>query len=248
MTIVLLNTTPIVHKLVAKLAAKRGDTLVESETPDGAPADVVIVDDSVRGTYDAVAAKGLGRYTLFVGSRFDAMPEGYDAVVAKPFLPEELNRALDDAELALAAQVGETDMFDADEAASSWADETEAAGGVFDEEEIDEVRQLLDAVDEEPVEAAVLEENAQILEQRISEALEELDDAVWDQPYEEVLYDAAAAEKTPEAAAEPFADLDLHARGVEALQDLMAILSDESVAKALKEMGVRIDISFGEKA
>ena len=250
MTIVLLNQTPIVRKLVEKLAARRSDTFLETATDDGAPADLVIVDDSVRNTYSAEEAKKKGNYTLFIGSRFDEMPEGFDAVLAKPFLPDELNRAFDDAELALAADVQRLDVFDADEAASSWGDESEELNGVFDEEEIDEVRQLLDAVEEEPIDESVAEENAQLLEARISEALDQMEPSDWDQPYEEVLYEAAAAEPANEAGEtdERFSDLDLHARGVEALQDLMAILSDESVAKALKSMGVRIDISFGEKA
>lgn len=247
MTIVLLNTMPIVRKLVQKLVQRRGDTLLDSRPADGATADIVIVDDSVCGEYDAAAAKGIGRYTLFLGSRFDEMPHDYDAVLAKPFLPDELNRALDDAEIVLAGDVEQADIFDADEAASSWADESGLAGGVFAEEEIDEVRQLLDAVDEVPGDESVIEENAQKFEQRIGEALEEMDDEAWDQPYEEVIYDASRTEEIPEPD-DRFSDLDLHARGVEALQDLMAILSDESVAKALKSMGVRIDISFGEKA
>ncbi len=250
MTIVLLNTTPIVRKLVQKLAQRRGDTLLDAQPADGSPADIAVVDDSVREDYDADTAKSIGRYTLFIGSRFDEMPQDYDAVLAKPFLPDELDRALDDAAIVLAADVGQADIFDADEAASSWADENELSGGVFAEEEIDEVRQLLDAVDEVSGDESVIDENIQMFEQRIGEALGEMDEEEWDRPYEEILYDASpagTATPAPETG-DRFGDLDLHARGVEALQDLMAILSDESVAKALKSMGVRIDISFGEKA
>lgn len=258
MTIVLLNTTPIVHKIVEKLAQKRGDLLFESETPDGSSADAVIVDDSMRDACDAAQARTLGLYTLFLGSRFDAMPEGFDAVVSKPFLPEELFRALDDAEVSLAGVPEEGDLYDADEAAVSWlepesdiADHPEEGSGVFNDEDIDEVKQLLDAFDSDAEEREEEKLSVSELENKIAAALERMDEAEWEQPYGEVLYDAQSMEK-PESAthsddADPFAGMDLHARGVEALQDLMAILSDESVARALKAMGVRIDISFGEK-
>ncbi|HHE07878.1 MAG TPA: hypothetical protein ENL01_03110, partial [Chlorobaculum parvum] len=117
MTIALLNTTPIVEKLVERLAQKRGDMLID--TGDGGQADIVIVDDSVAQKYDADAAGELGRYTLYVGSRFDEMPEGYDAVLGKPFLPDELNGLLENAELELGASVDRSNIFDADEAAAA---------------------------------------------------------------------------------------------------------------------------------
>ena len=241
MTVALLNTTPIVEKLVERLAQKRGDTLFRHASEDGGEADVVIVDDSVLGQYDAAAAKALGRYALLIGSRFEPAPEGFDAVLAKPFLPEELSRALDDAELALSAAVDRSDMFDADEAAASW--EAESGGmeerPVFDRTEIDQLKQLLDAVEHDAD------------DRRIGEALQNLDDIVWEQAVEEVLYDVDAGTgsvETGKTEETSFEGIDLHTRGVEALQDLMAILSDESVAKAFKAIGVRVDISFGEKA
>jgi len=231
MTVALLNTTPIVEKLVERLTQKRGDVLYKSASEDGCEADVAIVDDSVLDQYDAAAARAVGRYTLLIGSRFEPMPEGFDAVLEKPFLPEELGRALDDAEFSVGTAVERSDLFDADEAASSWEEESVAVPErpVFDSAEIDELKQLLDAVehgtDEVPGFGVAQSPEA---------------------PFEEVLYDADAA--TAGEAAEAFDAIDLHARGVEALQDLMAILSDESVAKAFKAIGVRVDISFGEKA
>jgi len=239
MTIALLNSTPIVGKLVDRLAKKRGDVYIEGVREDGGQADIVIVDDSVGAQYGAGDAREAGRYTLYIGSRFEAMPEGYDAVLGKPFLPDELGRALDDAELAVRSQAGQNDIYDADEAAESL---THAP--VFDPVEIDELKELLDAVETDD---AFPDEEEASLQQRIESALEQLDERAWDQPIEEVLYDAGAPQERAETA-NRFDDIDLHARGVEALQDLMAILSDESVAQALKEMGVRIDISFGEKA
>jgi len=237
MTIALLNTTPIVAKLVERLAQKRGDTFLDAEAFDGQEADVVIVDDSVASTYDADDAKSRGRYTLFVGSRFEAMPEGYDAVLGKPFLPDELGRLLDKAEVAVSTPVEHSDVFDADEAAEAW--ETETAAPVFDSSEIDELKELLDAVENDAIEEASLGG-------QIEAALQQLDENAWEAPVEEVLYDADAPQM--QGGETDFSGIDLHARGVEALQDLMAILSDESVARALKAIGVRIDISFGEKA
>ncbi|MHC3994957.1 hypothetical protein ACXWTF_09010 [Thiomicrolovo sp. ZZH C-3] len=237
MTIALFNTTPIVAKLVERLAQKRGDAFLQPDSADGQRADVAIVDDSVAAAYDAAAAKARGHYAIFIGSRFDPMPQGYDAVLGKPFLPEELGQALDDAELAVSALVERSDVFDADEAAEAW--EAESATPVFNSAEIDELKELLDAVEGEEAEGPSFGE-------QIEAAMEHLDRREWEQPVEEVLYDADAPERTSEET--DFSDIDLHARGVEALQDLMAILSDESVAQALKAMGVRIDISFGEKA
>lgn len=243
MTIALLNTTPIVGKLVERLAQKRGDVL--NDPADGTPADIVIVDDSVAERYDAKAARALGRYTLYVGSRFDAMPEGFDAVLGKPFLPEELNGLLDNAEVALGAAVERHDIFDADEAAAEI--EADAAGEepIFNPDDVDELKALLDAVESEASEDAP---SVSELEAQIEAALETMEPEAWEQPVEEILYDADAAEQMSAVqGGDDFEGIDLHARGVEALQDLMAILSDESVARALKEMGVRIDISFGEK-
>lgn len=247
MTIALLNTTPIVNKLVERLVQKRGDTLMDADSVDGKPADIVIVDDSVGEKYDASAAKTLGRYTLFIGSRFDTMPEGFDGILGKPFLPEELNRKLDDAQIAISGHIDRSDIFDADEAAESMAQVAEeTAEPVFNRADVDELKALLDAVDAEAEEE---EAAASELEERIESALETMDEAAWEQPIEEVLYDAEQSQDATAAeAGESFEGIDLHARGVEALQDLMAILSDESVARALKEMGVRIDVSFGEKA
>ncbi len=237
MTIVLFNTAPVVAKLVEKLAVRRGDSLVDAKTLDGRKADVAVVDDSAAETYDAARAGEYGAFTLYMGSRFEPMPEGFDATLPKPFLPEELDKILDDAELSLAARTDRADLFDADEAAALWEAEASAEGGVFDAGELDEVKQLLEAV-----EAADEDADETTLQARIDEALETLDEAQLQQPVDEVLFEAQKDASGDDEA------IDLHARGVEALQDLMAILSDESVAKALKSMGVRIDISFGEKA
>ncbi len=248
MTIALLNSTPVVAKLVERMTEKRGDLLSEGPMRDGRAADVVIVDDSFAARYDANAAKKVGAFTLFVGSRFEAMPKGYDAVLAKPFLPDELDRALGEAELSLSASVERSDLFDADEAAASWGEESRESAevSVFDRTEIDELKQLLDAVeqDESPEETV----------RQLEAAMQQLGVRDWDEREGELLYDdEARSEGTlpggPEEEAETsFEDIDLHARGVEALQDLMAILSDESVARAFKKIGVRVDISFGEKA
>ena len=240
MTVALFNTTPIVEKLVERLTQKRGDTLYKASLAHGADADVVIVDDSVLDRYGPQTAKEQGRYTLLIGSRFEPAPEGYDAVLAKPFLPEELSRALDDAELAVSASLDRTDMFDADEAASLWEGESgiPEEHPVFDRTEIDELKQLLEAVEDEAPELYI-EETRQSYEQETRPT------------HDEVLYDADEAGYASDAAEteeDDFGEIDLHARGVEALQDLMAILSDESVAKAFKAIGVRVDISFGEKA
>ena len=238
MTVALLNTTPIVEKLVERLAQKRGDVLYKHASEDGRTTDVVIVDDSVLDQFDADGARAAGRYTLLIGSRFEPVPDGFDAVLAKPFLPEELGRALDDAEFAVSASVGQNDLFDADEAASSWEEESGATERpVFDRLEIDELKQLLDAVEHETDELAGV---------HFGERPEQPGEG--GQPFEEVLYDADAGTEAGNESEASFEGVDLHARGVEALQDLMAILSDESVARAFKAIGVRVDISFGEKA
>jgi hypothetical protein len=244
MIIVLFNTTPIVGKLVERLTQKRGDTLVDPADLGGRKADVVIVDDSMNDSIDAAKARETGYYTLFVGSRFDEMPQGYDAVIGKPFLPEELNTLLDSVESELAREVDRQDLFDADEAAE--AVQAEAEGPLFNPSDVEELKTLLDAVENEEGEEAP---SASELQAQIDAALETLEPEAWDAPVEELLYDADAPEPaTGNEDVDDFKGIDLHARGVEALQDLMAILSDESVARALKEMGVRIDITFGEKA
>lgn len=256
MTIVLLNTTPIVQKLVEKLVQKRGDTLIDAAPEDGRRCDVVIVDDSVRDDYDAQRAKRRGDYTLFIGSRFDEMPQGFDAELPKPFLPDELSRLLDDAQMVLASQVDRADIFDADEAAEALSAASEAEPSepesVFSDEEIDEVKQLLETFEAQMPEDEIPAVSIADADAEVSQAFDAIDASEWDRPVDEVLFETEQARSDagpePKASETALSRAELHARGVEALQDLMAILSDESVARALKSMGVRIDISFGEKA
>lgn len=240
MTIVLLTTAPIIEKIVSRLAEKRGDMLYTMFTDDAGMCDVVIVDDSVGSEHDAQSARMVGNYALYLGSRFEPMPTGYDRTLPKPFLPDELNRVLDDAELALRGEEGYGALYDADEADLSAAAEQVP---VFSHSEIEELKQLLDAVDLDELNA---EDTDQADRYEQGETTEPSDESHWSYSEEETVEDTGMS-SAGEEETEPFADIDLHERGAEALQDLMAILSDRSVARAFKAMGVRVDISFGEE-
>jgi len=239
MTIVLLTTTPIIEKIVSRLAEKRGDTLYTMFTEDAGMCDVVIVDDSVGDEHDAQSARMVGNFALYLGSRFEPMPKDYDRTLPKPFLPDELSKVLDDAELIVSDEVGYDGLYDADEAGLCAADEQDP---VFNHAEIEELKQLLDAVDldelhEEEPDAPFLGANEEVMAQ---------EESLWDASDEEAAHVTYGQSGTDEEE-EPFTGINLHARGAEALQDLMAILSDKSVARAFKAMGVRVDISFGEE-
>lgn len=259
MTIALFNKTPIVQKLVDRLAQKRGDALVFTEPEEGTQCDVVIVDDSMDAEIDAARARIFGRFTLYLGSRFETMPSGFDATLPKPFLPNELSTLLDDAKQIIGTASGDTGEFDMDE---SWGMGTEEAP-LFNADEIDEVKKLL--VDVEESDTGADEIDAVATASKLPETEEDgtgidetdmdtsaSDTLEWDDSDDAIFVDMDLPEaeevSMPETEPETEPEIDVHARGLEALQDLMAILSDEAVAKALKEMGVRIDISFGEKA
>lgn len=298
MKILLLNSTSIVKKLVRRLADIRGDQVFETEETG---MDVVIVDDSVASSYPPEVARRFGRFTLYMGSRFDPVPSGYDGVLLKPFLPRELDELLSEK----SSGVRSTTIPHAPL-------EKTVQNTVFNQQEIDEVKSLLESFDPdeedltpvkpepEPEPEGVAEPEPEPEpqpapkddEEQIAAALHAIDRASWTENLDAVLYEAqeddtgrllkekvedydneirhhgsgAAIEEPVEEARRHIVEeetphspmreldedalqaLDLHARGVEALQDLMAILSDPSVAKALKTMGVRVEISFGEKS
>lgn len=262
MTIVLFNKTPIVQKLVDRLAQKRGDVLAITAPEEGEQCDVLIVDDSMDTQIDAAQARVIGRFTLYLGSRFEAMPSGFDATLPKPFLPNELSTLLDDAKQIIGTASGAAAGFDLID--ESWGMETEEAP-LFNAEEIDEVKKLLVDVEDEDADATVdathaaavpeASEAASLLMDDLDEVRKdesESDAPEWEDSEDAIFADMHPPEaeevSMPELEQDADPEIDVHARGLEALQDLMAILSDEAVAKALKEMGVRIDISFGEKA
>lgn len=313
MTIILQSGTPIVRKLVEKVAQRRGDVLLDDEAEH---ADLIIIDDSERASWSCERAREVASESIYLGSRLDETPEGFDRVLAKPFLPEELMETLEQCE---AKEMTDTTIF-ADEVGedeSAYHDvttEAEEQESVLNEGDVDELKGILDAFEHDVSEAGITQAHKTTFEEEEGETpvvdFEEefesgtlensfRDDKVFDEmPYDEapeseaetLAFDEEAVafkeadftdedtfsyevpeEESVEMAdseAVPYTDektdasyaftaseaLDdhlsgeaLHSRGVEALQDVMAILSDESVARALKEMGVRVDISFGER-
>lgn len=307
MTIILKSATPIVRKLVERVAQKRGDVLLDDQAEY---ADLIIVDDSERDGWSAGEAREIAPYTLYIGSRFDETPDGYEKVLAKPFLPEELMDVLAAFDVTMAEE--DLDVETEAETLQPESEPTDFESGesVLDEHDVDELKAILDTFDDEVAEAETAEaETAFDLETEAEEEAEDFadafdidsfDDAFDDaseshedeyldgfdpeeafdhreteasaafsesgseeeifgaetafddlgeseKTYEDTAADEAVAYAAPAEVEERLSGEALHSRGVEALQDVMAILSDESVARALKEMGVRVDISFGER-
>lgn len=95
MKFLLLNDNPVVNKLVTLSAQKTGDELVAAEGAEeieAADYDLLIIDHAVYNTalLDAIREKITYRRALFIAPRGEEVPEGFDKVINKPFLPTDL--------------------------------------------------------------------------------------------------------------------------------------------------------------
>ncbi len=95
MKFLLLNDNPVVNKLVTLSAQKTGDELVVSEgveEVEAADYDLLIIDHAVydESLIDTLRAKIGYKRALFIAQRGEELPEGFDKVIQKPFLPTDL--------------------------------------------------------------------------------------------------------------------------------------------------------------
>lgn len=95
MKFLLLNDNPVVNKLVTLSAQKTGDELVVSEgveEVETADYDLLIIDHAVYddSLIDAIRGKIGYKKALFIAQRGAEVPEGFDKVIQKPFLPTDL--------------------------------------------------------------------------------------------------------------------------------------------------------------
>ncbi len=95
MKFLLLNDNPVVNKLVTLSAQKTGDELVVSEGVEEveiADYDLLIIDHAVYddSLIDTIKGKIGYKKVLFIAQRGEEVPEGFDKVIQKPFLPTDL--------------------------------------------------------------------------------------------------------------------------------------------------------------
>ncbi|HEX5623628.1 MAG TPA: hypothetical protein VFX57_04205 [Sulfuricurvum sp.] len=171
MKILLLNDNPVVRKLVALSAQKTKDELnvvwsVE-EVEDNAY-DLLIVDDALY-TPEIMAElqdKIKFKTNLFMATRGNLIPAGFDKVINKPFLPTDLVDLFSTIEknLASAAKSGGQDLLSEEDFMShpleddinlddlALGEETpleqSAKTNVLDHEEVQELQDLLDDTDD----------------------------------------------------------------------------------------------------
>jgi uncharacterized membrane protein len=99
MTILLFNDNPVVQKLVALSAQKTKDDLtIASSVEDvqGSGYDLLIIDDALYSDEVFTALKECVAYksALFMATRGNIIPAGFDNIINKPFLPTDLVETL----------------------------------------------------------------------------------------------------------------------------------------------------------
>lgn len=220
MTILLLNTNPIVHKLVSLSAQKTGDTLYaigslyESMASDY---DLFIVDDGRYSDDMMLGCSFTYRKSLFMAMRGQIVPGWFDYVVYKPFLPTDL------VDMLLTIQH------------SLPCDEIDYA--------INNPAMVLDHSDLEELQGLLQEEELFFGDEGLDDA-EELNVSVFDpfegiERYDEL--DALSEEELRRAIGESAEG----SQGIEVLQALLKALSSDEVAKTLKKLDINININFG---
>lgn len=170
MRILLLNDNPVVRKLVALSAQKTKDDLQvvwsvdEIEHPSY---DLLIVDDAhySEEAMDQLKQKITYKTSLLMSTRGNAVPEGFDKVINKPFLPTDLvdmfamiEKSLPSEESVIKEETAsptidldalEDDLLDTFDTTDDDLDLSVPKTGVFDEDEVQELQSLLDDTDDE---------------------------------------------------------------------------------------------------
>ncbi len=139
MKIVLFNDNPVVQKLVALSAQKSGDELHTASSLEEITEkryDLLLVDDGIYSDEAfATIGKRIGYHrAMLMVTRGNLVPAGFDQVIKKPFLPADLVAAL---------LLAEEEIVRSGENGSATA--------ILDEEEVQEVRELLEDADAEEV-------------------------------------------------------------------------------------------------
>jgi len=194
MRVLLLNDKPVIDKLVTLSAKKRGDELFKASDNDAVESGVyglLIVDESRASAYipEEIAEHISYGYTLFIATRGTAVPDIYDNVLYKPFLPMELLGEFKKAETAAAAQGDNEECPEEkdtalqeespDDEASEWPSQN-----VLNETEVQEVQGILDDFedekdDEEPEADEADEENDESVESTVEEEVLQEDEDIW---------------------------------------------------------------------
>ena len=279
MKVLLLNDNPIIDKLVTLSAQKRDDDLIkvtEDLAFEAGYYDLLVIDESSASVHlpSEEAEHVTYGYTLFIASRGTAVPDMYDQVLYKPFLPMELLRifkkaadiallkpleVLEKEEIFVESEELEAPFmldtpFDDDDLV---AEEEEVVLSILKNDDIQEVKELLDNVDETQLAKhdSTIEESEYVseagfsdLEVQINRALEALSQEDLSLTLdEEILYESEHkqfASEEEEAsiwdAGEPeenedYSDLP-EAEAESVLNDIEKPEPNAKGAKALKEM------------
>ncbi|MEW5831584.1 MAG: hypothetical protein AB1763_01945 [Campylobacterota bacterium] len=99
MTILLFNDNPVVQKLVSLSAQKTKDDLSVAASPDevsGTEYDLLVIDDALYSeeVFGALKERIAYKSALFMATRGNIVPAGFDNVINKPFLPTDLVETL----------------------------------------------------------------------------------------------------------------------------------------------------------
>lgn len=148
MRILLFNDNPVVQKLVALSAQKTKDELSMVSSAGGIKEesyDLLIIDDGLYSdeTFAEIKEYAAFKSALLMATRGNPVPAGFDHVINKPFLPTDLVDTLTQVEQRISRA-----SFPFDEKSGS----EPAVTAILDQEEVKEVRGLLEDTDAEEAE------------------------------------------------------------------------------------------------
>ncbi|TDA62726.1 hypothetical protein E0765_09050 [Sulfuricurvum sp. IAE1] len=113
MTILLFNDNPVVQKLVSLSAQKTKDDLSVAASLDevsGSEYDLLIIDDALYSeeVFGALKERITCKSALFMATRGNIVPAGFDNVINKPFLPTDLVETLIQIDKSIAPAAAKT--------------------------------------------------------------------------------------------------------------------------------------------
>ncbi len=272
MTILLFNDNPVVQKLVALSAQKTKDDLSIASSVDDIEEsgyDLLILDDALYSdeTFAAIKERITYHNALYMATRGNVVPAGFDTIINKPFLPTDLvetliliAKNLSQSSAAPSPVIEESEMedehglaIDLDKTLSELDEEVHAEFSKLDEDEF-AFDELEDLEDEGPKTAILDHEELQEVRELLEDT--ENDEAVEAEEEEPLLLEEAELPSQVEIAdEEDELDLDsLIASHMEETvsetpaEEIEGLISEEELMNDLQDFDAETEGASGESA